>query len=52
MNYNDWLKTQSNAFQDQTLGPARAELFRGGLSVDKFVNNAGKAFTLEQLAAA
>lgn len=37
MNYYDWLKTQSEAFQDDVLGKTRAKLFRdGGLSSEEF----------------
>lgn len=49
-NYNTWLGKQSNKFQDEVLGNEKAKLYRdGGLSVDKFVNNAGQTLTLEQL---
>lgn len=49
--YNEWLKTQSKAFQIDTLGVTRAKLFRdGGLSLDKFVDRSGKTLTLKQLA--
>lgn len=48
--YGAWLKTQSAAFQVDTLGPTRAALFRkGGLSLDKFVSRNGDALTLEQI---
>ena len=50
LNYNDWLKKQSKSFQIDALGETKADLFRkGGLSVDKFVNNKGQALTLDQL---
>tara|TARA_R110000868_G_scaffold101073_1_gene278282 strand:- start:5728 stop:6768 length:1041 start_codon:yes stop_codon:yes gene_type:complete len=50
INYNDWLKRQNKSFQIDALGTKRAELFRkGGLTVDKFVNDKGKTLTLEQL---
>lgn len=48
--YNAWLRTQSDAFQNRVLGPARAKLFRNGLHLDKFTNPAGKRLTLEELA--
>lgn len=52
LNYNDWLKKQSKAFQVDVLGKSKAELFRkGGLTMDKFVNNRGQALTLDQLKA-
>ena len=48
--YNTWLGKQSNKFQDEVLGATKAELYRkGGLTVDKFVNNAGQTLTLAQL---
>lgn len=49
--YGAWLKRQTHAFQDETLGPTKAKLFReGGLTLDKFVNmETGKEFNLEQL---
>lgn len=50
-NYNDWLKTQSEAFQVKVLGPERAKLFREGMPVDKFVTAKGKVRTLKQLGA-
>jgi len=50
LNYNDWLDKQSKSFQVDVLGPTRAELFRkGGLTMDKFVNNRGQTLTLDQL---
>lgn len=49
-NYNDWLKTQPNAFQDDVLGQAKASLFRdGGLTLDKFVDHNYQPLTLDQL---
>ena len=49
-NYNTWLSKQSKAFQVDTLGKAKAELFRkGGLTVDKFVDRFDKPLTLEEL---
>jgi SPP1 gp7 family putative phage head morphogenesis protein len=51
-NYQTWLSDQSNAFQDDTLGIARAKLFRsGGLTLDKFVTRNGDQITLKDLAA-
>jgi SPP1 gp7 family putative phage head morphogenesis protein len=50
-NYQSWLKTQTKAFQDDTLGPTRAKLFRdGNLTLDKFVAADGSELTLAQLA--
>lgn len=37
LNYYQWLKSQPAAFQNEALGPTRADLFRnGGLSADRF----------------
>lgn len=48
--YGDFLKRQSAAFQDEVLGPTRGKLFRdGGLTLDKFVNQQGKYYTIDQL---
>lgn len=47
--YNSWLKGQPKDFQDEVLGTERADLFRGGMNVDKFTDDAGRALTLEQL---
>lgn len=48
--YNGWLKRQSAGFQDEILGPARGKLFRqGDLSIDKFRDETGRTFTLDQL---
>lgn len=49
LNYNDWLKQQGTAFQDEVLGPDRARLFRGGVSVDRFTDASGHTYTLEEL---
>ena len=50
LNYNDWLKRQSKSFQVDVLGKTKADLFRkGGLTMDKFVNNKGQELTLDQL---
>lgn len=49
--YNSWLAKQPKEFQDSVLGAERAKLFRGGMSVDKFTDDAGKVLTLDQLRA-
>jgi len=50
LNYNDWLKKQSKAFQVDVLGEDKAKLFRdGGITMDKFVNDRGQALTLDEL---
>ncbi len=48
--YQDWLRRQPVSFQDDVLGPSFGKLFRdGGLTLPKFVDEAGKQFTLAQL---
>jgi SPP1 gp7 family putative phage head morphogenesis protein len=49
LNYNDWLKNQSQDFQNEALGINRAKLFREGLSVDRFTNRDDAPLTLEQI---
>jgi SPP1 gp7 family putative phage head morphogenesis protein len=50
LNYNGWLKNKSAAFQDDVLGNTKGKLFRkGGLSMDRFVNRAGREYTLDEL---
>ncbi len=50
--YQQWLKGQSAATQDDVLGATRGKLFRnGGLTVDRFVDRTGKTLTLDQLKA-
>lgn len=52
MNYDEWLRTQTPEFQDDVLGPSKAELFRGGLKLDRFVDlKTGRTFTLADLRA-
>jgi len=51
VNYEQWLKRQPAAFQDDVLGNAKGALFRrGGLKLDQFVDKAGNELNLEQLA--
>ena len=50
--YNEWLRAQSAATQDDILGPTKGRLYRkGDLTVDRFVNRAGEEYTLKQLRA-
>jgi hypothetical protein len=50
MTYQDWLTDQPAKFQDEVLGPSRAEMFRSGsLSLDQFVDPIGRTLTLKQL---
>lgn len=47
--FDSWLRRQDKEFQDETLGPERAKLFRSGMRVDKFTNDMGVPLTLEEL---
>lgn len=50
--YGGFLKRQSAEFQEEVLGVERAKLFRSGkVSIDRFTDDSGKVYTLEQLAA-
>lgn len=50
LTYNEWLKKQSFKDQVEILGPTRAALFKtGGLSLDRFVDSAGRTYTLDEL---
>lgn len=50
--YQEWLTSQTAAFQDEVLGQAKGKLFRdGGLTLDKYVTVSGSEMTLSQLAA-
>lgn len=51
LSYDDWLRTRSREFQDDTLGKEKADLFRKGLTLDKFVDNIGKPISLSTLKA-
>jgi len=51
LSYGDWLRRQPAGFQNDTLGKAKAKLFRdGGLSLDRFVEEpTGRGLTLAQI---
>lgn len=50
--YGGWLKRQPASFQDEVLGVERAKLFRSGkLSIDKFADDYGRVYTLDELKA-
>lgn len=51
LDYDAWLRGQSSAFQDDVLGPSRADLFRkGGLHQDRFVDfSSQRQWTLKEL---
>lgn len=48
--YQAWLANQSAKVQDDVLGPTRAALFRkGGITLDRFVDQTGHVYTLKEL---
>lgn len=48
--YEEWLRRQPAAFQDEVLGVQKGALFRrGGLTLDQYVDRAGNELTLDQL---
>jgi SPP1 gp7 family putative phage head morphogenesis protein len=49
--YQEWLKTQPHEFQNEILGEARAEMFRKGLPLGRFVDKSGRSLTLAELKA-
>lgn len=51
--YKDWLTAQPKGVQEDILGKAKAEMFRrGDVSLEQFVDNSGKEFTIKQLLSA
>lgn len=49
LTYEEWLKKQPAARQDEVLGKVKAEMFRQGMPLGKFVADTEKSYTLEQL---
>jgi SPP1 gp7 family putative phage head morphogenesis protein len=50
--YGEFLRTQSKEFQDETLGPKRAEMFRRGVvPIERFVDVQGRELRIDQLEA-
>lgn len=48
--YQSWLHRQPAAFQDDVLGQVKGALFRrGGLRLDKFVDQSGREYTISEL---
>jgi hypothetical protein len=47
--YQDWLRRQPNGFQDEVLGRGKAELFREGLPLERFVDASGRVLNLDEL---
>lgn len=51
LTYDGWLRRQSQEFQNDTLGPERAEMFRSGMKIDRFTDERGRELTLAELRA-
>jgi SPP1 gp7 family putative phage head morphogenesis protein len=52
LSFDDFLKGKSQAFQDETLGPGRADLWRAGkISLTDLVNRNNDPLTLDELTA-
>lgn len=50
LNYSEWLRGKPAKFQDEVLGKTRAEIFREkGVGVDRFTNDKGRVYTLDEL---
>lgn len=50
ISFTDWLRSKPASFQNEILGATRGRLFRANeIEVDKFTNNKGKVYTLEEL---
>lgn len=48
--FTAWLKAKPASFQDEILGSTRGKLFRANaIEIDRFTNNKGKVYTLDQL---
>lgn len=47
--YNSWLRSQSKDYQDEILGPGRANLFRSGATIQSFVDENYQPINLSQL---
>ncbi|MFY0682607.1 MAG: minor capsid protein [Thalassovita sp.] len=47
--YDSWLRKQSKEFQDDVLGAEKAEIFRSGSKLDRFVDSKGREYSLTEL---
>lgn len=48
--YDQWLRAQSEEVQDEILGKGKADLFRGGLTLDRFFDERrGREYTVAEL---
>lgn len=49
LNYDQWLRRQPLEFQDDVLGKKKAQLFRAGLTMDRFIDREGAELTLREI---
>ena len=49
LNYDQWLRKQPRAFQDEVLGKSKGQLFRAGVTMERFVDRQGNELNLAQL---
>lgn len=49
--YEEWLKKKPASFQNEVLGVTKGKAFRKGLSLDRFENNRGRQYTIDELKA-
>jgi SPP1 gp7 family putative phage head morphogenesis protein len=49
LTYQEWLRKKPAKFQDEVLGKTKGRLFREGMTLDRFVNERGKVYTLKEL---
>jgi len=49
LDYDGWLRQQPASLQDEILGPGRAKLFRGGLRMERFIDDQNRSLTLVEL---
>jgi SPP1 gp7 family putative phage head morphogenesis protein len=47
--YSEWLKTQPASFQDEILGHGKAEMFRAGVPLERFIDKSGRSLSLVEL---
>jgi len=47
--YQTWLQKQPHEFQDEVLGKQKAQMFRDGTPLDRFVDASGHTYTLDEL---
>lgn len=47
--YDEWLRRQPSSTQDLVLGEGKAKIFRGGVKIDRFIDDRNKPLTLEEL---